>query len=511
MKNTAIHENGIMRKQQKKNKEYTIKNDRGYNVIQIIINIYLILMVGVFPLFFTDKYINIVQSKRFFFEIVTIGFIVIMAVAFISYNEKIMIDKRYILFIGIFALALIVSVILSDNKINSMFAMSGRMYGTVYMFICLLSFIIIAGKWIPKMWLIWLFCGINIFMSEMIILDNWHVDLMGMKSNLVERQYKSFTGTMGNINVNASYMAIVLPVVSGLFYVCYVKNVSRTKKWIAYIGTIVVMMASVCTRSDSVYMSVAGTLGIMLFFSVNDKKKMKAVTCIFASFAIALTTIGILYNVFNSRAYEFSKSNLFMCKGPGTIGMWVITTVLLILCISIEKEKNLTKKLIIVGITFALVTLIVLAVLYVIINFDDSFGSNRGYVWKRTVHIIREEGIIRFLFGHGMNNFSSVFNRYYLDEMSQKFDSPFIDAHCEPLQFMITTGFTGSVGYFGMMAVSLKKGIDDVGKNPIFIIEIATITSYFLQGLVNNPQVFTLPLIFIFISVFESIHKSYKG
>ena len=83
MKNTAIHENGVMRKQQKKNKEYTIKNDRGYNVIQIIINIYLILMVGVFPLFFTDKYINIVQSKRFFFEIVTIGFIVIMAFAFI--------------------------------------------------------------------------------------------------------------------------------------------------------------------------------------------------------------------------------------------------------------------------------------------------------------------------------------------------------------------------------------------------------------------------------------------
>jgi hypothetical protein len=47
-------------------------------------------------------------------------------------------------------------------------------------------------------------------------------------------------------------------------------------------------------------------------------------------------------------------------------------------------------------------------------------------------------------------------------------------------------------------------------EQPLLLMTVAMIGAYIVQGLINNPQVFTTPLLFVYLGIAESLyqHKS---
>lgn len=119
--------------------------------------------------------------------------------------------------------------------------------------------------------------------------------------------------------------------------------------------------------------------------------------------------------------------------------------------------------------------------------------------------MIKKEGFVYFVTGHGMNRFFVPFYKYFYEEMMSRFTSPYIDAHNELLQMLVTTGIMGCAGYMGMMISGVYNGVKKYASNPLVLVEVMVLSSYLLQGIVNNPQVFTLPLIFLFMGAVNNL------
>ncbi|MFP3155822.1 O-antigen ligase family protein [Lachnospiraceae bacterium ZAX-1] len=142
------------------------------------------------------------------------------------------------------------------------------------------------------------------------------------------------------------------------------------------------------------------------------------------------------------------------------------------------------------------------------LKLEDSFGSNRGYIWKRTVWEWRELPLIDKLSGVDLNRFPAFINKTYRTEMPTVLGKVmFLDAHNEFLQFLVTTGLLGVVGYFGMLVSSVVRFWKLAKERPILLIGSVTALSYLMQGLVNNPQTFTTPLLFVFFWIMENIAR----
>ena len=140
--------------------------------------------------------------------------------------------------------------------------------------------------------------------------------------------------------------------------------------------------------------------------------------------------------------------------------------------------------------------------------FDDSWGSNRGYVWKRTMDLFGCLPLWKKLIGCGMGMFPSFFEVFHTDSMKQ-LGYYFVDAHNEGLQFLVTTGIVGLVSYFGIIITTLIKNLSFVKKgkqeSELSVIVPAILFVWLIQGLVNSPNVFITPYLFLFLGIGQNI------
>ena len=87
-------------------------------------------------------------------------------------------------------------------------------------------------------------------------------------------------------------------------------------------------------------------------------------------------------------------------------------------------------------------------------NFDDSFGHNRLFTWKRTLRLVK----VRPVFGIGPDNFKSFFASYFHDEAVKMFPSSngnLDKAHNEFLDVLLCNGIAGLLAYLSFFGILL--------------------------------------------------------
>ena len=85
--------------------------------------------------------------------------------------------------------------------------------------------------------------------------------------------------------------------------------------------------------------------------------------------------------------------------------------------------------------------------------------------------------------------------------MEVLYGAPFADAHNEFLQILITTGITGVIGYFGFFISSMLTMVRKADRDSASAIGATVILAFLFQGVVNNPQIFTTPILFAFLGI----------
>lgn len=481
--------------------------------------IFLIFMIGIFPFWFHNNYLDIVWAKKSFFQVVASIFIIVDMICWIASNVKKWKEregsegsksqrKSWNITNGcafLFILAIVISCLLSDGGGEAFFGNEGRQLGGLFLLLCIGAYFFVARFYCESQIVYWTFLLANIGMWILVILNFWGIDLFGMYLNLAEYQYTYFIGTMGNININAGYTGVVTAIMMGFYYLAK----ERLTKICFWTASFVGMYAGYATRSDSWLLSVGGVYILLLLLAIKDREKLqiwwKLSFCFFFSSVAMKATVewNQIFGWNQVRIENLREQNVLYGLLDGKV--LVVQAVLLLLLFFMIRTpivqifEKWGGKILAVLLCFG-----VIAISVRIFPLDDSFGSNRGYIWKRTMQNFVQCPIVKKLFGCGPNCFLLSFDEATIAEMNERFLAPFLDAHNELLQFLTTTGICGVIGYFGMQLSLLLMCIKGRKEKKELLLGCIGIFAYVVQGLVNNPQVFTTPLFFIFLGVVES-------
>ncbi len=117
-------------------------------------------------------------------------------------------------------------------------------------------------------------------------------------------------------------------------------------------------------------------------------------------------------------------------------------------------------------------------------NFDDSFGHNRLFTWKRTLRLVK----LHPVFGIGPDNFKTFFASYFLDEAIKMFPSSnggLDKAHNEFLDVLLDNGIVGLLAYlafFGCLLWYAFRRVDEDRLAPVLGVAVAAYMAHAFFG-----------------------------
>lgn len=491
-------------------------------ILQILSSGYVFTMLLFFSLIYHNNYIDIVQTKKYFFLGVTVVFalacLIVTMIAELRGRRTVVIEKRPWNCVDVWAVILCTglafSTMFAGDEKDALWGFTGRNFGTVVLLAGLLGYFLVSRFFVMSQSVLWAYLLGSGCVFLLAVLNAFQIDLLGMKENLEPTQHYFFVGTMGNMDVTACFGGIMVPVGMMLFYCAKEKFSQRIYGAHVFLG----FCAMICCRCDTAVVCVCTAFLVTCWFALSDVGNLGAARRLFFFWIAASAWIGMLRIVLTGHSYEFDGLCAWAVSWQAIAAEVVLWSVLFVYERRIgDQNADASKKARRIFSVILLVTAAAGILVFLVANVSgvsegmlarfkitDEFGNYRGYIWKKSIQAYIDAPAFRKVFGYGMNQFPE-FIRAYEAEMMERFQSTFIDAHSEYLQMLATMGLLGAVGFFGMMAAGLWQCVWNLKKANVQKLApmagIAVLLVYFVQAFANNPQVFTMPLYLIFMGI----------
>lgn len=526
-----------------------------------------ILMLGLFPLYFQDNYLDMSNAKLNFFRVCSVG-LILASVLFICmdwlqrYKEEMQsrnkkqkrkvqakaqeqpADKLQALrqwlgtisvttwFAVIFTAGLLIATVFSANPQESWLGLEGRKLGALVWLLCIAMYIII-GKYLNLgKWTAWVFLAANILVCLLAVLNFWAVDPLNMYSNLATEQHGGFISTIGNINACSSYLCMIVPAGMTLYFVTEDKYLKIGSGVFLVLG----FLAGYCAHSESWLLGMGLSFLVLLWFAMRDHVSMLKFLEICGILWIASVLMKVMLSIAGMLEcksqmyiiYSYNKiQNEILLNGYLLALEGILVTGALFFIWSRKKSgKDLPYGMIrkIIFIAVAVVAIIGILLLAAAnlnrstwegafsvlerLRLQDSWGSSRGYIWRVTVEAWLDLSLWDKITGYGVNYYHMFIQQYGGAEVTEYFGGALlVDAHNELMQILTTMGVLGTVGYFGLLISTIVKSAKRVTVRPSLILGVIVVCSYIAQGLVNNPTVFLTPYLFLMLGIIKSMER----
>ena len=509
------------------------ENERKLSVENIWTTIYCCCLFLVFPLFVRDGYVNIMEAKANFCLVTTgiylIGTISIAVVKKVQEGTNIFILGDSLNITDSFCIVLMMDIVLGGllNKLNPevLWASKGKLFGFIFLMMCCIAYFFISRTFRMNQGILWGLLFGSILTAVFVICSRFGADIFHFYDIIVKNQRSVFLGTLGQINIVASFFCVLIPFWMG----CYLYSKEIVSKLLFGSTLFLSITAGLSSNSDSIFLGIAGAYLFCLWFAFEDLEKLSAYFQCVSMLFLSASFVGICTYIVKHRMNFTVKWDILQQQFLKYILAYFIIAVFLSVSSILVKKANLTCPLIKARriILAIVIILFILGIAIVTINdkkleklnviqqylvFNDSWGSNRGYVWKRTVRLFGKVPLWKKIVGCGMGMFPSFFKAFHADSIKQ-FGYYFVDAHNEFLQFLVTTGIIGCISYFGMIITTFIRNLlfirnrkkSEKSGNELSVIVPAILFVWLLQGLVNSPNVFITPYLFLFIGMGQNI------
>lgn len=508
------------------------KNDVSIQkcLAQYVVYIYVLFLVGIYPLLFKNGYTDILDFKSNSYLNINIIMYLILFCLFLTWLPSNFESVRSLKndfkslsvtdwFVLGFGIVLTISWLFSDEKVESFWGTSGRMFGYLAFVFCVLSYFIISRylKFDQVILGAIFLCGMIVY--SVAILNFFQIDILGMyKSGW---QNGSFISTLGNVNSLACYSSIILPIGMTLFCVSKMKLSACLYGIFCILG----FFGMVASSSDSIFCSVMVSFLILLWF-LNEVWEVKKYLILLGTFILSLQSFTIVHHSLIAKDdLLVGLARIFALNRK--VLMFLPVVILLYLGITIYEKKGIEKKVIKKAKTIFFLVVVLMAVIGIIgivflnlryekvevvhkfgsignyLYFDKWWGSCRGTNWIYSIQVFREFDLKHKLIGEGPASFVFALRNCFNGDVFS-LDKKIIDAHNEFFQFLITTGVFGVVAYFGIYISSMKRAIKMYKNNKLLMAVIICSLSYLVQGMINNPHIYTTPLIFLVLALGEN-------
>ena len=526
-----------------------------------------ILMLGLFPLYFQNNFIDMSNAKLSFFRVCSIG-LVLAAVLFLAmdllsqYKEgmqaknkksrnkkaqaaaqaKLPKSEAFKMWLGsisvttwfavIFAAGVLIATIFSANPQESWHGAEGRKLGAVVWLLCIAMYGIVGKYLNAGKWTMWVFLAANILVSVFAVLNFWKIDPLGMYENLSSEQHGGFISTIGNVNACSSYLCMALPV--GMVIYTTVKDLYL--RIAAAVFLVLGFCACYCTHSESWMLGVAASFLVMLWFGLRGHGQMLRFleVCEFfwagSLLMKVMLIVGAASGPTNLMYIYLTASKLqhsVMLHGYVLAAEGILIAAALFFILNRSKSgKELPYRTIrktLFTVLAVLAGIVLVAAIAANLNketwegafsvlerlrMQDESGSGRGYIWRITMESWLQLPLWDKITGYGVNYYHMFIQQYGGAEVAEFFGGALlVDAHNELMQIISTMGLLGTVGYFGLLISTAVKSAKGVSQKPFRILGVAVVCGYMAQGLVNNPTVFLTPYLFLLLGIIKSMEK----
>ena len=187
-----------------------------------IIQIYLFLMLGVFPLYYQDGYYNMGDAKYEFFKYATIVMLGVFAV--VQLVEKIAKRESWKIRLSIqditvllYTATAILSFMMSPYRENTWIGSHEWYMGLVSQLLFISVYFAVSRKNENNFWNLGILSISGAFVFLISYLHRFRIDPLGLYEGIAEGYWIGFLGTIGNANWYSSYICVILPLVIGVY------------------------------------------------------------------------------------------------------------------------------------------------------------------------------------------------------------------------------------------------------------------------------------------------------
>lgn len=475
---------------------------------------YMALVFAVLPLFFVNMYFNISQEKWLCFILCTIVYFFIMALSYI-FDENVQdslkaIGKNW----GVteyamlaFFVVTVISTLFSSDKYASLTGNEARYNGLANIFAYFFVFIMVRKHYFNARSIVILLTTIGALVSTTAVCQYLTWDPIGMYKGVTVQSVHRMISTIGNRNIYASFLSIILPLTIYLYISC-----DDLKKRIVYgIFLAVGFAGGIAGNSDSFYIGVAAGLAIMVAaggLTVNNFKRIPQ--------ALAWGCLGDYLILMAAHVLRDKGADIRPSQGitayftDNTTHMLIIFLVLAAISVIlafIPKSKNPEAPLLgkngRLTATIIFLSVICCIFFWVLVSFPfpDAFGSYRGFIWRLSLEDFTKLSFFKQLFGYGPETLLNVYNSKYHDEMVGVTGVIYDNVHSEPLEYLVTTGILGFLAYM-ILVISLVYRLYKTAKSDTgAYLYLVPVFAYFAQSFVNIAQSATTPIYFLLIAL----------
>ena len=489
--------------------------------IQRLISLYCILMLAVMPLYFHDGYNDILDAKAFIVWAISLVMLLLILPALIKrsaeYTRKktkkggtvlSLLDISVLVFGG-WAL---ISSIASEWRLESFTGEEAWYVGSLLIAMLVVWYFIIsryasAGRF----YLVMFFASIAVIMILALLNDMNRDPAELLRSDLAVYWRDSFSSTIGNVDVFAGYLSIVIPFLTMLFI-----NIKQPfLKVFSAVVLFLCFMAMYMTHADGVYLGVAAGMAFVVWYAMRDSGRFLMLLVSGVIFGLAGYGTMLLSRLFPEVSFELISPVLLGHRVYFYAGIASFVMILIHMALEqkVKKEKidRALQKLSLVYL-IGLIVAVACAAIYLAGVFEPGIFNRRGVIWDICIKVFRRGDIKEYLLGLGTacidldaRSFSSVILEYY----GAIYD---IDtAHNEILEYLVCTGIPGCAAYLMIFAVPLvsvirgayeKKSISKIDEQAYFM---AGIAGYFGQGLMYGPHPLNFAILMVLLGLFRSV------
>ena len=540
------------RNSQDKNKHYslnkTVKVDSGSGRLMTgITSAFLLYMLVIYPLALHDHYFDITYTKYTVFKVGVILFAVIWAMGLVIVltginaggmkgrhaggNVKVgTMDKLKAVICDdvygtdicmvLFFISGVMSFIMAEDKKNAFTGAQGRYCGLAFMILIFIMYIIVSARVsnMEKMWSLisMVFVLVSSVTFIIAILQNIGFDPFKLLDGINRKQRNIYVSTFGNIDIFGSFICIALPLFMGL----YVTEKSNIKRIVYGIGVFAGFMAFIPANADVVFAGVGAAIIAVLFATVYMERvdRLFELVMLGSGGYLGMVLLRMLVGTNGAKITGFNR----LAEHPALLVIIFAVVLFIRLIIQvyinrnkteiyinenksevyINKQKNGTGIKLIIALAVVLISGIAV-IIYGIKNnlamfdFNDKWGSYRGYIWRRVTGLYGELPFVQKIFGHGNESIRSLMDDRFYDEMLQVTGTVYDNAHNEYLQYLVTQGLLGMLSYVGVVVTAAIAGVKKIKRSPYILGLLLAVVSYGVQAIFNVNQCITTPYMFL--------------
>lgn len=514
------------KKSKKVNKELKLKNEFE-GLLSYFLAVFVCALGVIFPLYIGPRgYENMTLVKNDLFHIITLIMVAaVVAVAIImtvkglwkpnNFLNRLKTDWRSAVSVADIAvlaylLVMTISSLASGNPDIVFWGYEGRNDGLIVNCLYVLIYFLVSRFYDFRPWHLFVIIGASVVVSLVTILHFYGIDWFGI-TDVTKRHFAiRMLSTIGNINFVSWYTAMMYCLTAASFVLWE----SKYANWLA-LPLAVHSIALYYLKVDSGRVAVIAMYILLLYFCIKNRKKLcRYFISLMIYFGFAVTGVSMFTMYFANYKYVSDWRNNLIFTAVAFAAYLAVRFI----PFNFSFLKSVSKWKLYLSATGTAV-IIALAVLYILPQdtfngfiyefskllrgeFDDSMGTNRMYIWKRSLNLFVENPIL----GYGQDVFGKVFMENFREDLIEVYGVPqTIDkAHNIYIQILVCTGILGFVSYMTFLISVVFKAFRTKSPDPFMVALTMAVVSYSVQGFFLFSLPFVTPFFWMFVGMIMS-------